>query len=244
MCGRYTLTASRSELGELFNAEPCPTLLERFERYNLAPQQEAPIVRVGRADRVVALARWGLVPSWVREPGELRSMPINARADRVADSPMFRGALHRRRCLVPASGFFEWQSRGARQPKQPYYLRPRAGGIFAFAGLWERWEGRDDEPLQTFTILTVDADEVVKPIHDRMPVVLPKASWDTWLDPQAPMSQEQLTSLLTPATTGDSWQVIAVSRHVNRPANDDPTCIEPLDQIGGSSSQTQTGLFD
>lgn len=242
MCGRYTLKANQRQLTELFSAGPHRNVPEWWERYNIAPQQDAPIVRVGREGRVVAMARWGLIPSWAKEPAELKSMPINARADRVAASPMFRHALHRRRCLVPATGFYEWQSRGPRQPKQPYHLRPREGGLFAFAGLWERWERQDGEPIDTFTILTTDPNELVKPIHDRMPVILPAQAWDTWLDPQ-PRDSEHLTSLLKPLDAAH-WQASAVSRHVNRPANDDPGCIEPIDPGDASPEPPQKGLFE
>jgi putative SOS response-associated peptidase YedK len=167
----------------------------------------------------------------VNDPSELKSDHINARADRLTKSPMFRPALYRRRCLVPATGFFEWQAQGQKQPKQPYLLRQQDAGIFAFAGLWERWTDADGNDIDSFTILTTDPNELVKPMHNRMPVVLPRDAWDTWLDPEV-RAKDQLMNLLGPPEA-KGWEAVPVSRRINNPANDD---AEAVDQIGASTT--------
>jgi putative SOS response-associated peptidase YedK len=237
MCGRYTLRATSTQLAEVFQARPGEAVPERFNRYNLAPQQEAPIVRYGHEGRTLAMARWGLIPGWTKDPAELKSTPINARADRVAQSPMFRSALSRRRCLVPATGFFEWRQHKKTGGKQPYYLCRDDDALFAFAGLWERWEDQAAEALETFTILTTQPNELVRPLHNRMTGILTPDSWDTWLDPEQ-HDKQQLTDLLKPWPT-EGWQALPVSRHVNSPGNDDPKCIEPIDEAGGNTAGAQ-----
>lgn len=233
MCGRYTLRASRKQIAETFEAHPVASVPELFERYNLAPQQDAPIVWQDHEGRVVAMARWGLVPAWAKDPKQLKSTPINARADRIAASPMFKHALRRRRCLVPATGFYEWQQQGQARSKQPYHIKLKDGGLFAFAGLWERWRDEAGDTLDTFTLVTTDANELVEPVHNRMPVILPHEAWRAWLDPHLE-SAKQLADMLKPPPTG-GWEAMAVSRHVNSPANDDPACIEPLSDSNAQS---------
>ena len=226
MCGRYTLTASRRELADAFAAIPRDSVPTEFQRYNIAPSQQCPIVRQGHEGRIIELAQWGFIPAWARDPAVLKSHPINARSDRAAQSPMFRNAFHRRRCLVPASGFYEWQRRGAKAPKQPYYLHPTQTALLAFAGLWERWTDPAGNHTDTFTILTTDADERVAHLHDRMPVILPPTSWAAWLDAETGQP-DRLHEMLQPYPLSD-WMLTPVSRHVNKPAHDDPTCVTPI----------------
>ena len=226
MCGRYTLRASRQQLADAFDASSCADVPQLLERYNLAPQQDAPIIRHGHHGRAVAMARWGLMPGWTKDSAELKSAPINARADRVAHSPMFRAALHRRRCLVPSTGSYDRQRQTQRGPKQPYYIRPNDERLCAFAGLWERWHDEASEALETFTALTTDANELVKPLHDRMPVILSADAWSMWLAPELHDAATLKDLLKTPSDEG--WDAVPVSRRVNKPVNDDPACIEPI----------------
>ena len=242
MCGRYTLTADARQIAEIFDAEPCDELPQRFDRYNLAPQQQAPIIRVGREGRALRLARWGFIPAWAQDPRQLKATPINARADRVSTSPMFRAAFHRQRCLVPATGFYEWQQRDKPRGKQPYYLRPDDGSIFAFAGLWDRWTSETGDSLDTFTILTTEPNDLLKPLHDRMPVILPAQNWPQWLDPENRDAGE-LTALLKPLPP-ERWQAVPIGRYVNSPTNDDPACIAPADENRRDAKEPQQpGLF-
>jgi len=229
MCGRYTLKATASDLAKTFQAHLRDAVPASFERYNIAPTQQLPIVRHASDGRVVTMARWGFIPHWVGDPSELKSNHINARADRLTKSPMFRPALYRRRCLVPATGFFEWQAQGQKQPKQPYLIHQQDGRIFAFAGLWERWTDPEGNDIDSFTILTTDPNELVKPMHNRMPVVLPRDAWDTWLDPEV-CDTNQLMQLLGPPEA-KGWKAVPVSRRINSPTNDDPEAVEPVGDV-------------
>jgi putative SOS response-associated peptidase YedK len=172
------------------------------------------------------MMRWGLVPFWATDMS-IGSRMINARSEEASVKPAFRAAFRSKRCIVPVSGFYEWKKLGEGQRKQPYYLRPPGGGIFAFAGLWESWRGGSlgvDAELLTFTILTTRANESVAPIHDRMPVVLSDEGGDRWLDPSTPAAE--LQQLLVPAPEG-SIEAYTVATRVNSPANDAPDLIEP-----------------
>jgi putative SOS response-associated peptidase YedK len=174
----------------------------------------------------MGLLKWGLVPFWAKDP-KIGNRMINARAETAADKPAFRQAFQRRRCLVPADGFFEWKKveSGDRQPsKTPYWIHRADRGPFVMAGLWERWEPRNGPPLHTFTILTTDAVPELRPIHPRMPVILPQDSAEEWLDPGS--RSEELTSLLRPFGAG--LQSHPVSTVVNSPRNDGPECIESV----------------
>ena len=225
MCGRYTLTVDHSVLAELFEIEP---LTELEPRYNIAPTQAVPIVRLDRHfNREWAMVRWGLVPSWAKEVG-IASRLINARAETVAEKPSFRAAFKSRRCLVPADGFYEW----AKAPggKLPHHIRFSHRGPFAFAGLWERWTRGDAGPVESCTILTTEANALIASLHHRMPVILPKRQYDEWLagDPRSPEIAE---ALLVPHS-GDGMEVVPVSTRVNSVANDDPRCLEPIGAQG------------
>ncbi len=222
MCGRYTLRTPAKRLAEFFDL---PLLAELKPRYNIAPTQLVLTVRLGAdQQRQWATVRWGLLPSWVNDPAELNSVLINARSETVDRKPAFRSAFRQRRCLIPADGFFEWQRRG-RTKKQPYYIRRKDDQPMAFAGIWERWS-QDGVELESCAILTTDANEVVRPLHDRMPVILPKEAWDVWLSPGCD-NPAALRELLRPAPA-DQLEAYPVATIVNRSSNDVPACIEPL----------------
>ena len=219
MCGRYTLAASTQELVEEFDV-PWPTH-ELEPRYNIAPSQNVPVVAEDRHGRRIGLLTWGLVPGWADEPG---AGIINARAESVADKPSFREAFERRRCLVPADGFYEWR-KGAEGGRVPYWIHPRDGGVMSFAGVWERWSRPGAEARHTFAIITTDASDDVAAIHDRMPVVIAPADRARWLARST--DRGELTALLRPAPAGSLAQR-EVSTRVNRPADDDAGLIEPV----------------
>jgi putative SOS response-associated peptidase YedK len=219
MCGRFTLRTKREDLAKLFDA----VIPEIPPRYNIAPTQEVAAVRAAGAGRELVNLRWGLIPSWAKDQ-KIGYRLINARADGVADKPSFRSAFKSRRCLVAADGFYEWQKTATKQ-KQPYYITLRDGGPFAFAGLWERWHGGDGD-IQSCTIVTTDANELMRPLHDRMPVILDAKDYAMWLDP-TPRPKEELLSLLKPFPS-DAMQAVPVSTTVNNPKNQGPQCIAPL----------------
>jgi len=221
VCGRYTLSVPAETIAQHFGLEAVPDLAPRF---NIAPTQAAPVVRLStvREAPVLELLRWGLVPAWAKDASGAGRL-INARAETAADKPSFRSALRRRRCLVPADGFYEWRAQGG--AKQPYRITRPDGAPFAFAGLWERW-GEGAEPLETFTILTTDANAALRPLHDRMPVILDPADYALWLDPTA-VDPALVQPLLVPAPD-DLLTYVPVGRAVNSVANDDPTLVRPI----------------
>ncbi|RMF93861.1 MAG: SOS response-associated peptidase [Planctomycetota bacterium] len=229
MCGRFTLRARPAAIVEHFALLP-PDILDGLRlspRFNIAPGQ--PVLSIRRdkdGARVPAMVRWGLVPHWAKDPS-IGNRMINARAETLAEKPAYRTAFRRRRCLIPADGFYEWHKKDA--AKQPYFFHKKDDGLFAFAGLWERWEGADYSYLETFTIVTTTAGEPVRPYHDRMPVILAPEAYDTWLDPEADTAT--LQTLLRPADD-DLLEAYPVSTLVNRPIHDSPRCIEPVDRQG------------
>lgn len=173
MCGRYSITTPVEGMRRVFGFPERPNL---EPRYNLAPTQSAPIVRLGEdGRRHLASLRWGLIPSWAKEAA-IGSKLINARSETLAEKPSFRGPLKSRRCLVPADGFYEWLKTDA--GKQPYRIALADGGVFAFAGLWDRWALPGQDAVESFTIITTAANELLSPIHDRMPVMLDPAAYD------------------------------------------------------------------
>ena len=191
--------------------------------FNVAPTQFSPIIRTTEEGRTeIASARWGLVPSWADDPS-IGSRMINARGDSVASKPAFRSAFKKRRCLVPISGFYEWQKIAGSKVKQPWYIYPAVGRILCLAGLWERWE-KGERPLDTFTIITTQANSFIEPLHDRMPVVICADDFDRWLNPNTPL--ERLQSLLVPAPH-DMLAAHKVSTRVNSPKIDEATLIQP-----------------
>jgi putative SOS response-associated peptidase YedK len=196
-------------------------------RYNIAPTQPIAVVRQQAEgdSRELLFCRWGLVPSWARDPKEYAAKCINARAETVADKPAFRAAFRQRRCLIPADGFYEWKALGAGKKKQPFYFTLKDSQPFAFAGLWELWHRPGgDEPLQTCTILTTDANATVRPVHERMPVFLDPKDYGRWLDPSRRDPGEMLELL---QSYGGELVSYPVSTRVNAAQHDDPECIEP-----------------
>lgn len=218
MCGRYMLARDAQSLAEEFGIDAPARLAPR---YNIAPTQPALIVREVDKRRVAALVRWGLVPFWADDINIGQRM-INARSETVTAKPAFRAAFRHRRCLVPADGYYEWQSRDGR--KQPYLMAPADGGCFALAGLWEHWQ-RDGNELETMSLMTCAANASLSAIHDRMPVVIARADYGRWLSGDT--APAQLQSLLSPAPN-DCFVARAVSTRVNSPRNDDRECITPV----------------
>ncbi len=219
MCGRYSLTTPGDVLAEIFALSEVPNL---SPRWNIAPTQSVPVIRSDAHGRRVDALRWGLVPSWAKDLS-IGSRMINARSETVASKPSFRHAFRRRRALVPADGFYEWQK--TEDGKVPTRIQRRDGGPLALAGLWERWSVGDGEPVLTFTILTTSPNATLRPIHDRMPVVLAARDWAQWLDADV-QNPAALLPLLVPCPDGD-LETFPVSRHVNSPRNDDPECALP-----------------
>ena len=221
MCGRFSLGTPATSLVAQFNLFGVPAWAPR---YNIAPTQQAPTVvkAASQLARQFKMHRWGLIPPWAKDPG-IGSQLINARAETVAIKPAFRKAFRERRCLILADGFFEWQRRG--RHKQPFHIRMRDGRPFAFAGLREYWEGPEGPGIDSCTILTTTANELIGTLHDRMPVILAPQDYDLWLDPGI-REAERLQSLLH-AYPSEEMAAYPVSTRVNNPANDSPECVEP-----------------
>ena len=219
MCGRYVITSAPEAIRALFRYPAQPNFPAR---YNIAPTQPVPIIRIFEGVRGFALVRWGLIPSWVKDPRHF-TLLINARGETVAEKPAFRNAMKRRRCLFPANGFYEWKSDGAR--KRPYFIRPRVDGPIAFAGLWETWMGPNGEEVETACIITTTANRTLAPIHDRMPVVIAPDGFDLWLD-CANVDAATAAALILPAPD-DLFEAYEVSTAVNRTANDSAALIAP-----------------
>ncbi|MDH3598177.1 MAG: SOS response-associated peptidase [Candidatus Tectomicrobia bacterium] len=222
MCGRFTLASEVEQLQERFAFEPGEMVVP--PSYNIAPGQDVvAVVRDGAANRAGWL-RWGLVPSWAKDV-KIGYKMTNARAETVAEKPSFRSALRQRRCLVLADGYYEWRREG--KQKIPMYIRLGSRNPFAFAGLWETWQGAEGEPLSTCTILTTAANAALQAIHQRMPVILDPDRETLWLDREV-TDPERLLPLLTPAMP-ESIEAYAVSTWVNSARNNSPACIEPLE---------------
>jgi putative SOS response-associated peptidase YedK len=219
MCGRYTLFVDPADLQALF--PDVVIAAELSPRYNIAPSQPVAVIANNDPRRIVFF-RWGLVPSWAQDPS-IGSRLINARAETLAQKLAFRAAYRSRRCLVLADGFYEWRKEGGR--KQPFYVRLRSGKPFAFAGLWESWRSPQDETLLSCAIITTDANELLSPIHDRMPVILDPAAYDLWLDPAA-RSPIDLQKWLRPYPAAE-MVAYAVSPRVNNPDNEGPENLKP-----------------
>ena len=224
MCGRYTVIASPEVLRALFGYAEQPNFPPR---YNVAPTQPIAIVRLMNGKRQFALVRWGLLPSWAKDPKAF-SLLINARGETVTEKPAYKAAMKRRRCLIPADGFYEWKAAGHR--KQPYYVRAKSGTPLAFAGLWETWTGPNGEELETAAIVTTDANQTLAPIYDRMPVVIAPEQFDLWLG--GPDEDTAAASALIRPAPDDLLEAIPVSSDVNRVANDNPKLIERGEMLG------------
>ncbi len=214
MCGRFTLRASPTEIAEAFEL-----LRDLFEcerpRFNIAPTQSILAVRAGSDGREAARMRWGLIPSWAKDTKLAASM-INARAETVAEKPAFRAAFKRRRCLVPVSGFYEWQRDG--KTKVPYLISLCREKLFAFAGLWEKWKSPEGELIESCTVLTTSPNELMATIHDRMPVILKPSDYGAWLDPQ--LEDASALSKLLASYPSDEMRVEQVSDVVNNARNE------------------------
>lgn len=224
MCGRFTLKTAAAILADLFQLAHIPAWAPR---YNIAPTQPAPTVVITpeHADRQFKQWHWGLIPSWAKDP-RIGTDMINAKAETVSSKPAFRVAFKRRRCLVLADGFYEWQRLERR--KQPLYVRMRDGKPFAFAGLWEHWEGQGGVSIDSCTLLTTEPNDLIRAFHHRMPVILDPNDYALWLDP-AIQEPEQLQPVLRPYPP-EELMAYPVSTTVNNPSNDIPECIEPLER--------------
>ncbi len=228
MCGRFTLTVELNALRRRFLASAEDVSLHR-PRFNIAPTQNLPVIRQEGEESKIREMRWGLIPRWAKETSIGQRM-INARSETLTEKPSFRPLLHRRRCLVPADGYYEW-SKTETGKKQPYRIIVGDGELFAFAGLWDRWVSPEGKTVESFTIITTRANEKLSRIHHRMPVILPRSAEDLWLDP-AVKEPDFLRQLLVPYPD-ESVRFYPVSTLVNSPRNDTEACIRPLD--GGNT---------
>jgi putative SOS response-associated peptidase YedK len=226
MCGRFALIASTEMLLEQFALSPAavPTTPSLFPRYNIAPTQAVAAIRLalGSGVRELAFFRWGLIPSWSKDI-KIGSRLINARSETVREKASFRVAFKRRRCLIPADGFYEWQRQGNK--KQPMYIHSNEHVPFGLAGLWETWHAADGSAIDSCTILTTEPNELMQPIHNRMPVIIDRPDYDLWLHPDP--SPDAGLHLLRPYPAS-RMVAYPVSTAVNNPSNDDPQCIVPL----------------
>jgi putative SOS response-associated peptidase YedK len=226
MCGRFARRSTQEVLSDWFgiSLEQMPWFVPSF---NIAPQSTQPIVRTiaGGSGRECSLARWGLVPAWARD-AKIGFSTINARAEDAASKPAFRVALKKRRCLVPADAFYEWQ-RAEGKSRNPHAIALASGEPFALAGLWESWKSREEPPLETFTVLTTEPNELMAPIHNRMPVILEPSDYDLWLTPEdnAPIPMSLFKPF--PASRMRAWPV---SSRVGNVRNNDPKLLQPLDK--------------
>ncbi len=222
MCGRYTLASSPTSLTETFPEFEFPD--ELTPRYNITPSQPIAVVPNNGSGQV-EFYRWGLIPSWAKDP-KIGNRMINARSETLAEKPSFRNAYKRRRCLVLADGYYEWRKDNG-GPKTPFYIRMESEKPFGFAGLWETWKpSGETEPVLSCSIITCAANEFTEPIHHRMPVILDQDAYDLWLEPDE-CPPTTLNHLLTPYAHED-MVAFPVSRLVNQPKNDSPECIVPV----------------
>lgn len=220
MCGRFTLSQPTDAIASAFNIAQIPPL---EPRYNIAPTQLIPsILSAPGGEKQLQMLRWGLIPSWAKD-AKIGAKLINARAETVSEKPSFKAAFKRRRCLIVADGFYEWQRQ--EKQKQPYYFRLQNAQLFAFAGLWEQWKSPDEDIINSCTILTTEANDLLRPIHDRMPVILESKDYGLWLDSEA--QQPQLQQLLRPYQA-NLMTSYTVSTKVNNPKNNTPECINSL----------------
>jgi putative SOS response-associated peptidase YedK len=225
MCGRYSQRQSADVIAKAFEVDNVPAL---EPRYNIAPTQSVPTVLQPSVSQAwqFKMLYWGLIPKWAKD-SKIGAKLINARAETVAEKPSFRSAFRKRRCLVLADGFYEWQQQENKKQKQPYYFRLNDGQPFAFAGLWEQWEDVSGEAIDSCTLLTTDANELMRPVHNRMPVILNPKDYERWLDPEV-KEPEQLQPLLRPYSTQEML-AYPVSTAVNKPSNDNAECIKSIE---------------
>ena len=221
MCGRYTLTADAESIQLAFNLDTVDGWPQ--PRFNIAPSQQVPVIS-NRDSGLLSFMKWGLVPSWAKDP-KIGYRMINARSETAAEKPSFRTAFKRRRCLIPADGYYEWAKQGKK--KTPMYITHAERDIFAFAGLWESWKQPDESWLNTCTILTTRANEKIEPIHHRMTVIVEPEDYELWLAPRELTPDEWLPLMEGPAP--EQLLFHEVSTQVNKPVNDNPTVILPVD---------------
>ena len=226
MCGRFEISALDQILAT-FDAEDTVELGP--PRYNIAPSQQIPIVRQDDGRRRITLARWGLIPYWADDIS-IGNKLINARSETVQSKPAFRDSFARRRCLIPATGFYEWKKSGT--DKRPFHFGMNDGSLFAFAGLWSAWTSPAGTTVESCAILTTTANDLLRDMHDRMPVILPRGSYQQWL---TPAEASTYSKLLVPFD-GSLMRRYEVSTLVNAPRNASPECIVPIDQVPTSSS--------
>ena len=228
MCGRYSFQGQAKEISNRLGFKP----LRLEPRYNIAPTQLAPVIVQRDGGNEMCLMKWGLIPFWAKDAA-IGSRMINARAESIAEKPAFRTSFKRRRCLVPADGFFEWKKVPGTSRKQPFRLALKSGEPFVMAGLWDRWKDSSqghDEEVESFTIITTEPNSVASEIHNRMPAILKPDDAPTWLDKEME-DASKLLSLLAPYPGGD-MKIYAVDARVNSPKSDDPQCIEPVETQG------------
>lgn len=222
MCGRYSQQQSAEIIAQAFQVDNVPPL---EPRYNIAPTQSVATILQTAENRQFKLLHWGLIPNWAKDK-KISSRLINARAETVTEKPSFRSAFRRRRCLILADGFYEWQQQEAKQ-KQPFYFRMSDQSPFAFAGLWEHWKAQETgETIESCTIITTEPNELMKSVHNRMPVILEPKNYDLWLDPEV-KKPELLQPLLNPYPA-EEMTAFAVSKAVNKPSNDTAECINSI----------------
>ncbi len=220
MCGRYVLTADGQVIQTAFDLTSAPG--EVIPRFNIAPSQPIAVI-TNENPQELTYHRWGLIPSWAKDIS-IGNKLINARSETIDEKPSFRSAFKRRRCLIPADGFFEWQKRD--KQKVPMFIHMKDESVFAFAGLWEVWYSPDGDEIRTATILTTEPNDLMAEIHNRMPVILPPDAYETWLA-EGEQPAEKLKALLKPFDP-DPMMAYAVSTFVNRPTNDTPETIDPV----------------
>lgn len=220
MCGRFAQRTDPKRLAQAFNVAEVPNI---EPRYNIAPTQDILSVRASADGRELVFYKWGLIPSWAKDAA-IGARLINARSETVTEKPAFRQAFKQRRCIIPADGFYEWQRTAGR--KQPFYFRMRDESPFGFAGLWERWKGEGRKAINSCTILTTEANEVLRPVHDRMPVILHPEDYELWLDSDV-RKQELVKELLRPFPA-EEMEGYAVSASINSPRNQGAELIEQM----------------
>jgi putative SOS response-associated peptidase YedK len=233
MCGRYRLTAKERWLAEYFNLDPED--VEWAARWNIAPTDEVATIRQDRhgPKRIFAKMRWGMIPYWAKDMS-IGAKTINAVCETAAEKPVFRESMKKRRCLIPADGFYEWKKIGPKK-KQAFNIGMADDGLFAFAGLWDRWKGPNNKVIESCTILTTDANALLKDIHDRMPVIIEKDDYDLWLDPG--MTDPAKVSDLLKPFDARLMRVYPVNATVNKVGNDGPECAAESGTVEESSAQ-------
>lgn len=222
MCGRFTLQYSGEMLAQIFGVK---SVMDIRPRYNIAPTQLVPVVRTSPKDNTLHIdfLKWGLIPSWAKDPF-IGNHLFNTRSETVDQKPSFRTAIKHRRCIVPASGFYEWQEIGGK--KHPLYIKLKDDILMMFAGIWDHWKNPDGNITESFLILNTSSNKLINPLHNRMPVILDPQNKDTWLDNQV-VTPEQLKPFFT-AYPSEKMEMYQVRDLVNSPRNDTPECIQPI----------------